>query len=196
MWGLIAILLLLTPPAQEPAAFTPDVHAAERRFADALQRHDRAAFEKLIAPDAVFFSPFHPVGPGGGRAGVDAVSLDERVDVRARTRQRLGPGGCAGRGRALLDHRQRAGPTGRQRGVSRRLETRPRGLDDSQFFGRRAPAATRLDRAGSPAARGRRRGLPVRHDAAAGTVRSRCARRISTCRRPAAWSARISPSKD
>jgi len=57
MWGLLAVLLYTTAPVQEPAAFTPDVHAAERRFADALQRHDRAAFEKLIAPEAVFFMP-------------------------------------------------------------------------------------------------------------------------------------------
>jgi ketosteroid isomerase-like protein len=57
MWEGFAILLLSLPLIQEPAAFSPDVHAAERRLADALQRHDRAAFEKLIEPDAVFFIP-------------------------------------------------------------------------------------------------------------------------------------------
>jgi ketosteroid isomerase-like protein len=57
MWGLLAVVLLSSPLQQEPAAFTPDVHAAERRLADALQRHDRGAFEKLVAPDAVFFTP-------------------------------------------------------------------------------------------------------------------------------------------
>lgn len=57
MVRLFAILLLSMPLVQEPAPFSPDVRAAERRFADALQRHDRAAFEKLVAPDAVFFIP-------------------------------------------------------------------------------------------------------------------------------------------
>lgn len=49
-------LLLTLIAAQEPA-FTPDVRAAERAFADALQRHDRGAFERLIAPDAIFYLP-------------------------------------------------------------------------------------------------------------------------------------------
>src|SRR5258705_5024342 len=56
MWHALAILLLTSPAVQEPA-FTPDVHAAERRFADALQRHDAAAFQQLVAADAVFFIP-------------------------------------------------------------------------------------------------------------------------------------------
>jgi ketosteroid isomerase-like protein len=57
MSSFFAILLFSVPLLQEPAAFSPDVRAAERRFADALQRHDRAAFERLVAPDAVFFLP-------------------------------------------------------------------------------------------------------------------------------------------
>ncbi len=41
---------------QEPA-FTPDIQAAERALSAALEQHDRAAFERLIAPDATFFTP-------------------------------------------------------------------------------------------------------------------------------------------
>jgi ketosteroid isomerase-like protein len=53
---IVASLVLAAAAAQEPA-FTPDVRAAERAFADALQRHDRAAFERVIAPDAIFYLP-------------------------------------------------------------------------------------------------------------------------------------------
>jgi ketosteroid isomerase-like protein len=53
---ILASLLVAIASTQEPA-FSPDVRAAERAFSDALRRHDRAAFERLIAPDAVFYLP-------------------------------------------------------------------------------------------------------------------------------------------
>jgi ketosteroid isomerase-like protein len=53
---IVAALLLASALSQEPA-FSPDVRAAERAFSDALQRHDRVAFERLVAPDAIFYLP-------------------------------------------------------------------------------------------------------------------------------------------
>jgi ketosteroid isomerase-like protein len=53
----LALALQIAASQNPEAPFTPDIRAAELTLVDALQHHDRAAFERLVASDAVFFLP-------------------------------------------------------------------------------------------------------------------------------------------
>jgi ketosteroid isomerase-like protein len=96
MWGLFAIMLLSAPLTQEPAGFSPDVRAAERNLVGALQRHDRAAFERLIAADAIFFSPSVLQGRDAIlQAWIPFLAINGSTMV-------LEPGGVSGQGDVLV----------------------------------------------------------------------------------------------
>ena len=60
-----AVLLVALPlaPAHADQPSTASLEAADRAFADALSRHDRAAFVAMFAPDAVSTFPSEKHGP-------------------------------------------------------------------------------------------------------------------------------------
>ena len=117
---LIAASLLFAAAAVQEPAFTPDVRAAERAFSDALQRHDRAAFERLIAPDAIFYLPTVLEGRDAITMGwIPFLAINGSV-------LNIEPGSVSGQGDLLVtEGRYSIGGTGPIRPAGRPL---PRGL--------------------------------------------------------------------
>ncbi len=54
---LVAVVMTTVQAPASPPSQPASVHGAEAALIDALTRHDRAAFDRILDPDAVFFLP-------------------------------------------------------------------------------------------------------------------------------------------